>query len=105
MSLLKPGTPINRDTVDEAVEKIALSCALGVRQHETILKLIEDGYLKIVVERIPGRTGLVGSFVGGKGGLPWKSWTGMKKRLLKAGFQVVTDKERQTLQLQWGVSE
>lgn len=100
MSLLEPGTPINRETVDQAVEAIAISCALGVRQHQAIVRLIENGYLEVRVERIGWQEfKVLGS------GLSWKSWKGLEKRLKAAGFATVRSKApdgSDRIGLSWG---
>lgn len=86
MSFLKDGTPITRDTVDQAVEALALACALGVRQHGAILQLIETGKLETSLQRVPApgyQTAQVFS-----NGLSFRSWQGMAKRLKRAGFSV-----------------
>lgn len=86
MSFLKNGTPITKDTVDQAVEALALACALGVRQRSAILQLIETGKLETSLQRVPApgyQTAQVFS-----NGLSFRSWQGMAKRLKRAGFSV-----------------
>lgn len=112
MSFLKPGTPINKDTLDEAVEAIALSCARGVRQHQAIVLLIETGKLETELVRVPGNapgkawTRLVHSF---PNGLSYESWKGISKRLVAAGFTIKRTRVGETggtrYELFWGPSE
>ena len=108
MSFLKPGTPINKDTLDEAVEAIALSCARGVRQHQAIVLLIETGKLETELVRVPGKAwaGLVHAF---PNGLSYESWKGISKRLKAAGFTIKRTRIVETgatrYELFWGPSE
>lgn len=90
MSFLAEGTPITKETIDEAVENLALACALGVRQYEAIVKLIENGKLEAHLVPVPTRSGSALSFDGSS--LSMASWYGMSKRLKKAGFRVVRSK-------------
>lgn len=101
MTLVAEGTPVTRETIDLAVEAIALSCARGVRQHGAIVSLIENGQLTARKVWIAGR-----QFKLFDGGLSWKSWTGMRDRLKAAGFSVVEEKlsngEISKIRLYWG---
>jgi len=107
MTFLKPGTPINKETLDEAVEGIALACARGIRQHGAIVQLIETGKLETELVRVPGKPWA--NAQGFSNGLSYKSWVGISKRLKAAGFSVKRTRLPETggmrYELFWGPSE
>ena len=104
MSFLAEGTPINKDTINEALEAAALSCARGIRQHEAIVQLIETGRLTSHVAYPPGPV-----YRGGVSvfdcGISQESWRAMVKRLRLAGFQTKTiwNNGKRTVELFWGL--
>lgn len=84
--LLAPGTPINRDTLEEAVERAALACARGPVQAAAVTSLIETGSISASLEWNTWARTEVPTF--GRYSLTWGSWSNLKKRLELAGFEV-----------------
>jgi len=65
------------------INTVALSCCKGDRQHDSVMRLAEQGFLKrrTVRDRFGLRTTI-------EPNLDWKSWKGLRARLEAAGFEV-----------------
>lgn len=87
--IVDEGVPVTRDTIEKAVEQIAISCCRGPVQVATVLELIESGKVERTLYRIPGR-GLDNALLLGSARLDNSSWRNLKKRMSVAGFRFKT---------------
>lgn len=88
-SLVAPGVRVTRETIEEAVENLALTCARGPVQYATIVELIETGTLVGVEYVVPAPSPWTKTKTTTKYGqhrLAYQSWMNMRKRLKAAGF-------------------
>lgn len=90
--LLDDSVEVNREALEEAVEKAALSCARGPVQAATIHEIIETGCVTVLL--VPW-TGYRPVYVRashrqqiGRAGISFDSWQGLNRRLRAAGFDV-----------------
>jgi hypothetical protein len=90
-------TLVSRDTIEEAVENLALACARGPRQYATIVELVAAGNLPMYLETIPTKYGYTTRY--GRARLPHASWRNMRKRLKEAGF--LFDNAHGDIQMYW----
>lgn len=87
---LDEGIPVNRETIESAIESIALSCCRGPVQMSVVIGMIENGVIR--KERIPNPfvrgIGYSWKISGdGKRGITTQSWDNLRARLINAGFR------------------
>lgn len=81
--LLAPGMPVNRDTLELAIERAAMSCARGPVQAAVVQYLIENGSIEAeMVYPSYARSGMIEFPFS----IAWSSWKNLQARLEAAGF-------------------
>lgn len=90
--------PLSRESIERAVEAIAMSCARGPVQAATLVELIENGgKLGIGLKEIPKFDHITRKQMTirtyGSRGISYSSWRGLAKRLTYAGFTIRYEKE------------
>jgi hypothetical protein len=86
VSLLEEGVLVSRDTIELAVERIALSCCRGPVQVAVVLNLSENGFIEKTYQPAPNFPIAVEARYGGYR-LEYSSWMNLRKRMTAAGFR------------------
>lgn len=95
--LLGQGVPVNRETLELAIERAAMSCARGPVQARVVSILIQDGHVRQTLEKVP-------AYMSPSSGTAWfwdgdfrldkGSWANLKARMEAAGFRFEMKQDR-----------